>query len=416
MSSTPLVDLEPTLDDLCQRRAEAYPVRDAVYRELARKLKVYCRRLQARQSDSWRPDSSCVAHAETLRPLFIRGFPKSGTTFILNLLDGHPAISALPGDAKLLRSADQLADLSRPEAAQRLRERWIQSLVTPTGLPPFWVFGRGHEPYREFLDYLDYWLDRTDHPRRRLMHPVAYAYFCANPRRSPQTRFWAEKTPALTLDVPEVLELYPNARFVQILRNPLASIAALKSMTEARGRRFGTYHLISNAQYLRQYFRDVKVYLKRLEPLRYVVLRYEDILADPVAAMSAMADRLGIPYHKALVTPTVNGRSSTPNSAYAKNRLRGRVQTESLEKWRERLSRPAVAQVVDILGEEAEALGYDWSDLQPASSERARTRAARTPYTTLLIPLFRTLSGVFSRTARQRFLQSMASFTAGEES
>jgi hypothetical protein len=113
--------------------------------------------------------------------------------------------------------------------------------------------------------------------------------------------------------------------------------------------------------------------LERFGEDRYIIIRYEDILADPSGSMRALAERLGIAYDRVLIEPTINGIPSTPNSAYRQSRLlRGQIHTQSLEQWRKRLAPGESAEIVERLCDEASAYGYDWRDLRPRNILSAR--------------------------------------------
>lgn len=398
-SATTFEEIFHELDALCQRRAAVYPVRDVTHAALSAKLTEYCHWLQSQQPPSWQPNPALAQRAEALGPIFVGGFYKSGTTFVLNLLDGHPNLSALPGDAKLLRFTRQTTTLSPNERAQALRERWMHALVNPTGLPPFWLFGHDAVPYLNFLNFLDYWLSRVEHCDRRLIDSVAWAYYCANPSGSLQARYWVDKTPTQELDAADLLMLYPKARFVHVVRNPLGIIAAMKTIASNRGQQFRMMHMLGE---LRTSMRCGLQNQDREGRSRYIIVRYEDILADPPGIMARLAEQLGIPYHDTLLEPTINGMPSTSNSAYRENRLQGQIQTQSLERWRDKLTRGEIAQIVDVLHDEAAAYDYDLSDLRPRGVRQAQVRAARLATQAVLSPLSRLISRT-AQAMRRRF-------------
>jgi hypothetical protein len=69
-----------------------------------------------------------LAYEEALRfnqrGLFIGGCPKSGTTLLLSLLDGHPQLAVLPEETFYLENRRRYRALKTPEARlQRLLER-----------------------------------------------------------------------------------------------------------------------------------------------------------------------------------------------------------------------------------------------------------------------------------------------------
>ena len=372
MSTATFAELAADLDRLCEARAAVYPVRDAIHQELTDRLVDFCQWLQTQQSAGWQPDAALVSQAESMQPLFVGGFYKSGTTMVLNLLDGHPQLSALPGDAKLLQWARRGLAFPPDQRAQLIREHWIRTLVNPTGQPPFWLFGHDAEPHLTFLNYLDYWLAHDCESLQSLMESVACAYFAANPMRPSNPKFWVDKTPLQELDLDALRDLYPGAKFVHVVRNPLAIFAAMKTMADTRENKFRMDHMID---LLRDSLRKGMEYRQSLD---YVVLRYEDAVQQPRDTMESAASQLGISFHESLLEPTINGMPSTPNSAYDNNREQGKIHAKSLERWRDQLTSREIALIVDQLYDEATALGYDWSELRLSSVRRASLRLTHT--------------------------------------
>jgi hypothetical protein len=400
MSEDSFEDFAGDLDALCQQRAAVYPARDRSYAALSARLVEFCRWLERSRPQGWEPDAALVRRAEALAPLFVGGYYKSGTTLVSNLLDGHPHLSALPGDAKLLRFARQVSDLPEAARASAVRERFTHELVNPTGLPPFWVFGRDASPYLSFLSYVDYWLRSGEPGLRRSMDAVARAYYAANPRRSPEARCWVDKTPFQELDHAELIALYPEMRFLHVIRSPLAVLAAMKRMAEEQGERF---RLAQHVEQLKQSLQCGLSHLGNGQPSGYGVVRYEDILSDPPLTMRRLAARLDIPYADTLVEPTLNGVPSTANSAYASNRLQGTIQAQSLDRWRQHLTPHEIGFIVEALGEEASACGYEWGALRPSSLRRAELRLRRTLAAGVADPAARLVSRI-ARSLRRRVM------------
>lgn len=394
------------IDALIEHRIAVYPVRDEGYVALNNKIRELCGWLGSQQAVGWQPDQDEVAHAEALKPLFVGGFYKSGTTFILNLLDAHPRLSALPGDARLLEWSERMLPLPEAQRAQETRQRWIQVLVTPMGLPPNWLFGREPGPYIEFLNYLDYWMGKgTPADHRTVMQAIARAYYAANPQRSDQARYWVDKTPFQELRVAELQRLYPEMHFLHVVRNPLAILAAMKTIATDRSERFRMVH---QAGLLRQSLHEGLQHHAALGEDQYRLLRYEDTLSDPAGTMAAIAAWLGIPDDDSLIQPTINGLPSTPNSAYKENRLQGQIQTKSAEKWRQHLTPGEVWMIVDLIGPEAAACGYDWGDLRPTPLQRFQARVGRLFTNRIGDPVAR-LGARIVQAARRRLVRGRAS-------
>ncbi|MFQ5421663.1 MAG: sulfotransferase [Anaerolineae bacterium] len=361
------------LDELCRRRAADYPARLEAYTALSNKITDLCHWLQSQRSLDWQPDPTIIKQADTLTPIFVCGHYKSGTTFIRDLLDSHPQLSVLPGDGRLFELMNNTKSLPATKRAQLLREFWLHKVVNPTGLPPFWMFGQDVTPYSNFLCYLDYWLKENEEPDARLITAVGKAYYSANPFRSPQVRHWVDKTPVQELHIDILLGFYPKARFIHVVRNPLASLAAIKTMTAKRGRRF---YLINHLPTFRASLQQGLKNQNRLGESRYIIIRYEDTLANPHSLMHLLTQHFGL--IDSDLTPTINGMLSTPNSAYEENRVRGKIQKQSLERWRTVLTSTEIAHVVDALHGEATAYGYNLEDLYQSNRlQRTSLRAIR---------------------------------------
>jgi len=79
---------------------------------------------------------------------------KSGTTLILNLLDNHTDIFALPGDSHFASSFDQWKN----DDYSTIMDYWIHRLINPTGKEPFWFLGPDLSSLETFSKYLYYFL------------------------------------------------------------------------------------------------------------------------------------------------------------------------------------------------------------------------------------------------------------------
>jgi hypothetical protein len=296
---------------------------------------------------------------ESLQPIFVGGYRKSGTTLFLNSLDGHPAISVMPaGDARLLDFARKVID--EPDALFRQQKKWLHITIVGSGLPPYWLFGETPAPYFDLLAYIRSWLDKVEHPLRRHIEGIAKAYACANPNRLPGCRYWLDKTPLQELDLDHLLELYPDLKFIHVVRNPLATLAAVERINTDREWGFS---LSRDTAELRTSMRKGLENAARLGIERYRFVRYEDFVRQPERVMRDMAAWLNIPYQESLLQPTVNGIPSISNSAFKENRLEGKIHARSLERWREALSPFEIKHIQQTLYDEARAYGYSREEL-----------------------------------------------------
>jgi hypothetical protein len=106
------------------------------------------------------------------------------------------------------------------------------------------------------------------------------------------------KSPTHTCRIPALLELFPDARFVHIVRDPYvvfpSTINLWKSLYVAHGLQRPTFaglqeHVFNTFTHLYARLEQSK---HLLSPNRFHEVRYEDLLADPVGQMRLLYERL----------------------------------------------------------------------------------------------------------------------------
>jgi len=326
------------LDALLADRDRNFPRRDPTNtRQLRDALVDYTAALRCARDPAWRPDLARLgaARARLDSPISICGFMRSGTTLLADLLDRHPELVVLPGDSHMT---------SAGEDARRERERdayWIPVLVTPRGQVPFWFFGDADHPYAEFVGYLDHVLATGEGGARGRFLAYVTALQCANPTEPHGPRTWVEKTPENEFRVDEVREWFPGTRFIHIIRDPVEALASVKRLFIERGWGWKPWSAVTTAKKLSESIAAADRHRQRLGAGRYHVLRYEDLVERPREQMSEVARFLGVAWDDALLTPTMNGARTKPNSMY-RDRLgvRGRVADTRDARWRQVLTPP----------------------------------------------------------------------------
>jgi hypothetical protein len=326
-------------------REDYYPTRkEPEWSVLQERLAAVTERLWAGAADepARRPAAKLEQLAE--HPVFVLGYYRSGTSLLLNLLDGHPELIAVPGESRHFTSG-------APRDLQTLHANWIRNTITPYGIPPHWLLGRpgeGHDPYDHFGRCLVAYARARD--GRDLLAAVAQALAVTT---HSVARMWVEKTPTNEFHIDAILTTYPDARFVHIVRDPGSTIGSIRDYdTETP-----IVDPLTGAAELGRLFRVALAQQRRLGD-RYTVIRYEDLVADTAATMRGVASGLGIAYDDTLVTPTTLGRPATANASRRERRVSGEVHALSVNGGSE-LDRRGRAVVEALAGREARALGYD---------------------------------------------------------
>jgi hypothetical protein len=108
------------------------------------------------------------------------------------------------------------------------------------------------------------------------------------------------KSPTHSCRIPTLLEVFPRARFVHIVRNPYAvfpsTVNLWKTLYRTHGLQTPTFagleeHVFSTFTHLYDRLEAGKV---QVPAGRFHEVRYEDLLADPVGEMHCLYERLGL--------------------------------------------------------------------------------------------------------------------------
>ena len=108
------------------------------------------------------------------------------------------------------------------------------------------------------------------------------------------------KSPPHSCRIKTLLELFPDARFIHIVRNPYivfpSTVNLWKSLYQAHGLQKPTFegleeHVFTTFDRLYARLEEGK---KLIAPDRFCELRYEDLVRDPEAEMRELYDRLGL--------------------------------------------------------------------------------------------------------------------------
>lgn len=109
------------------------------------------------------------------------------------------------------------------------------------------------------------------------------------------------KTPANQGRVPNLLRMFPNAKFVHIVRDPIVTyqsmlhmyrkVLPLHQMQDINWKEIDEFVVDSYVETMRQFLADIK----RVPSGNFVEVKFEDLEADPVRVLEGIYDRLNLP-------------------------------------------------------------------------------------------------------------------------
>lgn len=163
---------------------------------------------------------------------------------------------------------------------------------------------------------------------------------------------WGEKTPHNIFYVDVLVDMFPDARFIHVVRDPRAVAQSMNASSYYSG------ETIFNALNWRKSIRDGEaLFQDHLRPEQHHTVRYENLVRQPESTLRSVCAFLGESFEPQMLRfyetaeRDMAGQIRTPSIA-------GPVTEEAVSKWRERLVHAAVAIIERLCGEEMEAYGY----------------------------------------------------------
>ena len=258
--------------------------------------------------------------ADIAQPIFIVGFPRSGTTMIEQTLSAHPKISA----------GDELPTINE---LTTLMPRMLNSpLAYPEALAELWM---GDQV--EGLDNLrDYYLQRA-----RQLGAI-----------NKGASWFTDKMPLNETHLGLIGLIFPQAPIIHLLRHPLDVVLSVFSNHLTHGY-YCAYELTTIARHYVLTMELVEHY-QREAPLHYLQVRYEDVIADQEGKVREMLQFIGAPYDRRCLDFQENRRyARTASYAQVTEKLYDR------SRYRYRAYRKQLAPVIPILEPVIRRLGYE---------------------------------------------------------
>jgi tetratricopeptide (TPR) repeat protein len=196
------------------------------------------------------------------QPIFIVGFPRSGTTLVEQTLSAHPHISA----------GDELPFINEISGAVT---RLLNSPLTyPEALAELWMGDRRHG----LEELRDYYLERVQ--QLGIVEPGA--------------RWFTDKMPLNEMHLGLIALIFPQAPIIHVVRHPLDTVLSTFSNHLTHGF-YCSYALDTAARHYRLMMELVEHYRAEMT-MRYLPVRYEDIVDDQEASVRRMLDFIGEPF------------------------------------------------------------------------------------------------------------------------
>lgn len=272
------------------------------------------------------------------RPIFLLGCPRSGTTLLRVMLNAHPRI-AIPPENRFVAPLYFGRHRFTPPGSARAARRMARALTRR---------GRGSSHLGTTRAQLLADFDRTRPPT---VGAALDQVFAAYASRHGKER-WGDKRPAYYTLVDELHAMFPQAKFVHLVRDGRGCVASLKrppfsySPTRAIATWLNSMHAGRRA-------------LRRLGPERVLELRYEDLATSTEVTLRTLCAFVDEDFDEAMLHPEAVVADYVPAHFEQHGQIAAGVNTSSMRAWERELSATEVAAVERLGARDFDRFGWD---------------------------------------------------------
>ena len=249
---------------------------------------------------------------------FLLGFPRSGTTLLDVMLDGHPDVASIEEQPTIEMLAQSLA--SHPDgypAAMAQLDRSARDVLR-----------------RQYRDSVSALLDGNGNNARLIV----------------------DKMPIRTVHAAFIQRLFPRARFLFALRHPCDVVLSNTMQQYAANEVFVHFYTLTESA--RIYDRVLRIWedtLARL-PLRHAYVRYEELIADSERVLREACTFLDLPWNADLVAHQANLQTRQRIATNSYHQVAEPIYTRAVGRWLD--YREALTEFLPMLRPHAEYFGY----------------------------------------------------------
>lgn len=280
---------------------------------------------------------------------FIVANGRSGTTMLQQILDAHNEVM-IPIESRLIIHLKKKY-FKLKNWSYSVIDEFIDDLYRDLKFSKYWMVNR---------DNLTVKIKSIPENKRnfKLICKVIYLSY-PTPFEKKEIKIIGDKNPIYCLFLNDLIEIFPDAKFIHLVRDYHASItSAIKTFG------FKNIPVVSHGWVLYNKFIEEK---SHEYPNNFLLLRYEDLVSSPTENVSKICSFLNIPFQEGMLdfNKTINQAvlpSITINAKQELNSIHPNltkpINTNQIEKWRSELTTNQIITIEYISGDFAKKYGY----------------------------------------------------------
>lgn len=285
------------------------------------------------------------------QPLFIVGASRSGTTLLRLMLNAHPRL-AVPHEFKYFREVREYAS---PEA-------WRAEFddASYTELVDNFLAAREH--IFDEIGIVNVKRKILADPERTIRGPYrvgaqTWMEFYGKSR-------WGEKTPFNLFYVDLLLDMFPEAKFIYVVRDPRAVVTSMNTIEY-----FSDDSVINALNWKTGAGEAYHNFVSAIPEASRMKMSYEQLATDPADTLGRLCTFAGEQYDDSMLSFYRDSKRYM-NPVIRTENVTKTVTSTSIERWREHLSKSEVAMIEHVCADEMKLHGYDREGGKPTLSDK----------------------------------------------
>ena len=265
------------------------------------------------------------AAKEVNAPFFLIGSGRSGTTLLRTILNQHAELCIPPESHGAIPNSVKQYYRGGEKDWQKLIALTLGEFLRHTNFA-FWKT----DLQKNISD-----LYQLKHEEQSLSVIIDYIYQEYLKKHKADAKRWGDKTPFNTLRLKWILKLYPDAKFIYVLRDPRAVASSFRksgintSLVESSLRWKASIEAFEN--------------IEKLSKTNLLLLKYEDLVKDPENTIRKTCSFLSVDFQENMLTER-EAFSGDGAVEHHKNSQK-EINHSSLEKWREHLTKEEIEMI-----------------------------------------------------------------------
>lgn len=295
-------------------------------------------------------------------PIFIIGCPRSGTTLLASILNRHSQIAS--GTEThffdfVSRRNYNWKEFTLTSFTQLLAESRIQDFIQAAGISKEKLIKNyKQDPQSKYQSKLEidqfYKKEVFDLLINSFLDSRSKARLCEN-------------TPQHLSHIEEILTLYPQAKFIHLIRDGRDTIRSLMQMP------WRPNGLLNNARFWVQNLKEVSRTINKLGTNSILEIRYEELVLKPEESLKLICDFLEEEYEPGLLDNSKDQAAIYSNwESSWKQKTRTQLNTDSINSWQTELDQDSQALLNWYLKDILTGLGYEVQETKLTNKQKLK--------------------------------------------